>query len=280
LILFIIEITCFLLVKISADILLTNFTLSTLSKTHIIKGLAILDLLRIIYFAAFGTLYWTINNINSYQKKVAAAEINRLKTAKEQTDLEIQLAKAQNAFLQQQINPHLLFNSLNFIHGSLYKLSPEAADIIILLSDIMRYTLEEGDPDGKVFITKETEQIENLITINQYRFRQALNVSYEIEGDLAQHKIIPLVLMTLAENLFKHGDLENKLAIMRLSVKENGELKFYTYNHKRPQPPFERFKRIGIKNIRTRLNYTYGNDYLLKINQTDDIYESELIIRL
>ncbi|MCR8560431.1 histidine kinase [Mucilaginibacter sp. BJC16-A38] len=255
-----------------ADLKFTNFSAIRGLKLEGIKAMAMLDLLRIIYFAAFGTLYWAINNINNYQKKADAAEIKSLKNARETADLEIKLARSQNAYLQQQINPHLLFNSLNFIHSSVYKLSREAAENIILLSDIMRYSLEETDADGKINLEKEAEQIENLI--------YPLDISYLTEGGLAEHKIIPLVLMTLTENLFKHGDLSKKQAIIKLTVKDHGELKFYTFNHKRPQPPVERIKSIGIENIKIRLNYAYGPDYKLAVNQTDEIYESELTLQL
>lgn len=277
---FIVEIIAFLSIKMIADFILTDFSRSAAPKLQVIKVMGTLDLLRNIYYIAFGTLYWTIKNINNFQKKADAAEIKSLKNAKEAADLEIKLAKARNAYLQQQINPHLLFNSLNFIHSSVYKLSHEAAENIILLSEIMRYSLEETDSDGKINLGNEAEQIEKLIKINQFRYDYPLDISYVTEGDLTLHKIIPLVLLTLTENLFKHGDLSGKSAVIRLSVTADGELKFYTSNHKRPQPPVKRIKSIGIKNIKIRLSYTYGTGYLLAVNDTDDLYESELTLRL
>jgi two-component system LytT family sensor kinase len=92
--------------------------------------------------------------------------------------------------------------------------------------------------------------------------------------------MIPLVLMTLAENVFKHGNLQNRQAIIRLNVSENSELSFYTYNYKRAIAPVPRLKSIGIENIKTRLNFTYASHYKLSVNQTDEIYESELIVQL
>jgi len=267
-------------IKIGADTLLTDFSGTSLSKWKMLKSMGTLDLFRNIYFAALGTLYWTIKNINSYQKKADTAEISRLKAANDNADLAVRLAKSKNAYLQQQINPHLFFNTLNFIHNSVYKLSREAAENIILLSDIMRYSLEATDSEDKVTLGNEAEQIKNLIKLNRFRFDYPLDISYATEGNLDSHKIIPLVIMTLAENLFKHGDLCGKPAIIRLSVSDGGSLKFYTSNYKRPKPPVKTLKSIGLENIRIRLNYTYYNNYRLTVNETDEIYESELSLNL
>lgn len=277
---FVIGMVFFLFIKVSADLLLLDFSHLPAPKLRIMKAVATLDLLRNFYFAAFGTLYWAISKIGNYQKKADAAEISRLKIANENAGLEVSLAKSENAYLRQQINPHLLFNSLNFIHNSVYKLSHEAAENIILLSDIMRYSLEVTDAEGKITLAKEAEQIENLIKLNLFRFDYSLDISYATEGNLNSYKIIPLVLLTLAENLFKHGDLSGKPAIIHLSVSECGELKFYTSNHKRPIPPVKRIKSIGLENIRIRLNYTYGDNYRLAVNETDEIYKSELTLNL
>lgn len=278
--LFVLETVFFLGLKIIADLLLSDFTHLVAPKFVVVKSMAILDLLRNLYFAAFGTLYWTITNISDYRKRADLAEISELKAAKANADLEIRLARSQNAYLQQQINPHFLFNSLNFIHSSVYKLSRNAAENIILLSDIMRFSFEATDADGKITLAREAEQIENLIKLNRSRFDYPLDISYSTEGNLDSHKIIPLVIMTLAENLFKHGDLSSKPAVIRLSVSEGGELKFYTSNHKRPAPPVKRLRSIGLENIRTRLSYTYGDNFRLAVNETDEIYVSELTLNL
>jgi two-component system LytT family sensor kinase len=276
----IIEITFFLWVKIIGDFLFTDFSKSSLTIYHAMRELAFLDLIRIIYFSAFATLYWTLININGYHKKASESEIIRLKSENAQAALEVKLSKAENAYLQQQISPHLLFNSLNFIHSSVYKISSKAAESVILLADIMRYTLEATDGDGKINLINEAQQIENLMTINQHRFDYKLNVRYTKEGDFNGYKIIPLVLMTLTENVFKHGDLKQHPAVIELSVSKIGKLRFYTYNQKLALPAYRRLQSTGIANIRTRLDFSYGSRFKLDIRQTDNSYECELILPL
>jgi LytS/YehU family sensor histidine kinase len=144
----------------------------------------------------------------------------------------------------------------------------------------MRFSLEETDPDGKIELVKETEQLNNLVKINQYRFDYPLDITVSMNGNFSGYRIIPLVLMTLSENIFKHGDLKDKPAILQLGVTESGYLTYYSRNHKRPKPMDGRSKSIGIENIRVRLAYTYGNNYDLIINDGDDIYETSLTLQL
>ena len=151
-------------------------------------------------------------------------EIDRLKNESELLAVKMKLAQSENAYLQQQMNPHMLFNSLAFIHSTVYKISHEAAENVILLTDILRFSIEETDADGKIQLSSEAEQIENMIKINAYRFDHSLRISYIIEGDLTGHKIIPLVLMTLTENIFKH----RRSAAERSGNKVKLERKRYT----------------------------------------------------
>jgi two-component system LytT family sensor kinase len=130
--LFVGEMIVILALKLGLDILFLSPVHTGNTKFQDLRLTGTFNLMRNIYYVAFGTLYWAINKINNYQREADAAEISRLKAANENVDLEVKLAKTQNAYLQQQINPHLLFNSLNFIHSSVYKLSPEAAENIIL----------------------------------------------------------------------------------------------------------------------------------------------------
>jgi two-component system LytT family sensor kinase len=274
------EITLYLFIKITGDYLFTDFSLSKDTKQHLIKQMAFLDLFRCIYFAGLATLYWSAMNFARLEREAATAKIRELTISRDNTALEASLAKSRNAYLQQQLNPHLLFNSLNFVYSSVFQHSAAAAKSVLLLADIMRFSLEETDPDGKIELVKETDQLHNLVRINQYRFDYPLDIAVSMEGNFSGYRIIPLVLMTLSENIFKHGDLKGKPAILRLALSESGYLTYYSRNHKRPKPMDGRLKSIGIENIRVRLNYTYGNNYELLIDDGDDIYETTLTLQL
>lgn len=273
----ILELVAYVGIKMSADYFFINTKDWTFT---VMKQLAVLDFYRCVFFAALATLYWTASNISGFERKAKEAEIKQLTAARDNLVLEASLARSQNALLRQQINPHLLFNSLNFIHSIVYKVSGEAAENVILLADIMRFSMEETEPDGKIILEKEVEQLYNLIKINQVRFEQMSAVEFLVTGETTRHKIIPLVLMTLTENVFKHGDLIEYPATIKLLVEESGNLTFYTRNKIKTKAPYPRIKSTGLENIRIRLDYAYGNNYRLTIQEKDDLFESELNIQL
>jgi LytS/YehU family sensor histidine kinase len=199
---------------------------------------------------------------------------------KERQRLELELVSSQNAFLQAQINPHLLFNTLNFIHSEVQEVSETASQAIITLSDMMRYSLVENTMDGKVSLEKEIEQIENLIRINQYRFNNKLCLRLDVEGEFETARIVPLVLVPFVENLFKYADLTDASnpANVRLSVKD-GIMEFSTFNKKRKTISFSS-PGIGINNIRTRLQSTYGDRFSLELDEHDSDFSVYLKIIL
>ncbi|MDN5288975.1 MAG: yehU 6 [Mucilaginibacter sp.] len=246
------------------------------------KAFLITNLFRTGYFATLATFYWAADHIAFYRKQSLEAEKNQLQILHEKSEIEIRLSETRNAYLQQQINPHMLFNSLNFIYNSVHKYSPEASHSVLLLSDIMRFSLEATGTDGKTTLKSEIEQIHNLIEINRQRYDEPLYLDVQIQGDMGKHDIIPLILFTLTENLFKHGNLKVKLhpAILRITVTEQGELNYFTRNLKRAKSDYKRNSSIGIQNIRTRMNFAYPEKYLLNLFDTDDFFETTLNVSL
>lgn len=272
------ELSIYLIIKLCADAYFIDFSKSKEPIFKDLKQMAALDLYRCTFFAGLATLYWTASNISRFERKAIDAEIKQLKATNDNLALEANLARSKNALLRQQINPHLLFNSLSFIHSTVYRVSEEAAENVLLLGDLMRFGLEDPEPDGKIAVDKEIEQLYNLIRINQARFGRITAVNFHVIGDIAGYRIIPLVLMTLAENVFKHGDLTTYPAIITLQVDATGRLRFHTRNRVKPEIPFPRLKSTGLENIRIRLDFAYGDTYQLNLTENDHFYEAELLI--
>lgn len=241
------------------------------------------NIARGVYFTLLAIFYFLAKYIAQYKRQTAEAEKRQLIIEKEKAELETQLNKTRNAYLQQQINPHMLFNTLNFVYNSAQKYSDDAAHCIWLLSEIMRFSLEEAGSDGKIQLEREAEQIENLIAINRYRFKEPLYINTELNGDFGHFKIIPLILLTLTENLFKHGNLTeaNSPALLKLTTDETGQLTFYSKNLKKSKNarPRQR-KALGLQNIRLRMDSFYKGDYNLQINEPGEFYELTLTLKL
>ena len=272
----------YLLVKSMADYLLDDHHPQINNAAVFIQGFFPRNITRAAYFTLFGTFYWSASHISFFRKQTTAAEKQQLVVQKEKAELETLLTKSRNAYLQQQINPHMLFNALNFVYGSAQKYSEEAANCIWLLAEIMRFSLEETGPDGKIVLERETEQIKNLLAINRYRYNEPLHIHVEMEGDFSRLTIIPLILLTLTENIFKHGNLvtETQPATLRIQADENGRLVFYSRNLKKSKSEYRRSKQIGLQNVRIRLDSIYPGKYSLDIVEPGEFYELTLALNL
>jgi sensor histidine kinase YesM len=235
---------------------------------------------RGVYFLIFSTAYWLIERSFKKVSELKEVEKKALFEEKERQRLQLELISAQNAFLRAQINPHLLFNTLNFIHSEVQEVSPRAAEAIITLSEMMRYSLVENKVDGKVELEKEAEQMENLIRINQYRFDNRLFLGLKTKGRLEGIRIAPLLLVPFVENMFKYADLTDRTHPAQLCLQvEDGIMEFSTFNRKRRTLAFTS-PGIGIENVRTRLDSLYRDRYLLKVEDRDPFFSVYLKILL
>jgi LytS/YehU family sensor histidine kinase len=235
---------------------------------------------RALYFVLLGFGYWLALNAIANERKQTKLEEQRRLDEHQLREMEKILMEAEMAFLKAQINPHFLFNALNFFYSQVYPHSENTAKGILLLSDIMRYALKEEDVSGKVMLEKEVQHVQNFIAINQLRFNHKLQIQFEVVGSLHFRMILPLILITFVENCFKHGELfecNNPLQI-RLEI-TNDQLFFYTRNKKRTGPK-ERHSGIGLVNTKKRLDLMYNNRYSLNVTDEPEFYTCSLTITL
>ena len=188
--------------------------------------------------------------------------------------LELEKLKAEYNFLKAQINPHFLHNSLNFLYAKSLPFSEELSEGILTISEIMRYALlNDTDSDGRVLLNKELEHIRNIIKMNQLRFDNKLNIQMEITGTLAGIKILPLILITITENAFKHGDIRNEKVPLTIRLQVEEDNIYFTCSNKKKSGPKELSFGIGLNNTRKRLKMVYGEKAVLEIKDSSDIYE-------
>lgn len=238
------------------------------------------QLWRGLYFLLFSTGFWFIRRSFRQQEVLKQSERKVLLQEKEKRELELQLISSQNAFLQSQINPHLMFNTLSFVYNQVGDVSPKGAEAILLLSDMMRYSLSAVAGDGKQELEKEILQIDNLIQINQLRFEEALAIEFRIMGSIRSARIVPLLLLPFVENIFKHGDLKDSKRPARISISvHHGQLKFSTVNVK-SKIKFGVSSRIGIENVKRRLRSYYEGRHQLAIEEDESNFCVDLELSL
>jgi two-component system, LytTR family, sensor kinase len=208
-------------------------------------------------------------------------EARERKLAEANTKLQHQRDMTQIAFLQAQINPHFLYNTLNFIYSEAIMVSDSVAESIMTLSNIMRYTLTETGKDTLVSLYSEVNHIKNYLRLQKMRFSNELYLDLIVEGEenINHLEILPLVLISFVENIFKHGDIHDPdhPAKIVMNVEENS---FYLsiYNRKNKGPK-EHSSGVGMNNIRVRMDILYGEKYQVKIlTDTEDEFALEFTI--
>ncbi|WP_354580861.1 histidine kinase [Hymenobacter sp. UYP22] len=235
---------------------------------------------RGVQFLGYSFTYAYAAYAISMQKQLRLHE-QQLRTQEQQLhQQERGLLEADIAFLKSQINPHFLFNALNFLYAQVYPLSEPTAKSVLLLSDIMRYALNEGGEQGKVMLDKEIQHLRNYVALNQLRFGHSLQVQLQVEGSTQFLLILPLVLITFVENCFKHGELfdADHPVLVHLRVQEN-QLIFFASNRKH-SGPVEHSTGIGIENTRRRLAAIYPDRHKLTIHDMPDSYATHLTLAL
>lgn len=275
----IIQIAIFLAIKYPINLLYLgeNFASQT---TESIRMYLVSNTLRSFYFVGFSTAYWFALQTNKRNRKISELETQKLIQQNEKITLQKDLLQSRNAYLQAQVNPHLLFNTLNFMYNTSAKVSEKLAETVMNLSDMMRYALTSIDEDDKVTLEKEIKHIHNYIRLNQARFNENLNVDILVNGDSEGLRIIPLALITLVENVFQYGDLQDPQhpAHIRINI-QDGRLELELKNKKRANRRTHGHG-TGIRNLRERLNTYYPGLYSFNIQDEESSYALTLTLTL
>lgn len=190
------------------------------------------------------------------------------------------MVAAQGVYLQSQINTHFLFNTLSFIYQTANKYSENLGNSVMILSDMMRYAILDTSTDTKVLLEEEIEQIGNLITLHQARFDNKLCLNFTVTGNMAGLTIIPFVLITLVENIFKYADLHSPLNPVHINIVVKSNVLNMEIRNKKGTSVLPVSHGIGLENVRKRLHLYFPKNYDLKINDDHINYHLTLKINL
>ena len=238
------------------------------------------EIYRAIYFIGLSITYWFAVRSGKQNKVILEMENDKLRQQTKTAELERDLMQAKNAYLQSQLNPHLLFNTLSFIYNSVRKLSDSASRAILLLSDMMRYSLSDTGIDGKVSLENEIDHIKNMISLNQLRYNETLNIKLVATGSFKNETIIPLLLLSFIENMYKHGDLTDADNPAKISIGCTNRVLELVCSNKKSRVKNNQGWGIGVENARARLNIHYKDRYALTVDQDDFHYNIRLIVYL
>ncbi|WP_019637498.1 sensor histidine kinase [Paenibacillus fonticola] len=159
-----------------------------------------------------------IRNFNRMTAKINSLINNVYKLEIQKKNLEMERVRAELNFMQSQMNPHFLFNTLNAILVVCTKNNySDVTDIIKSLSKLLRRLLSWTE--DVVSLEEELMFIEMYLKIEKFRFREKFDYRFEIEEEALQYKIPKMSIQPLVENACKHGiQMIDGLGIVRISA--------------------------------------------------------------
>jgi len=206
-------------------------------------------------YLIFVVFFYAVNYYQSFKEKLQN-EGKLLSLVKE----------AELHALKSQINPHFLFNSLNSISSLTMSDPARAQEMVINLSQLMRYSLKH-DQKEKVLFKQELENNKLYLNIEKVRFGSKLEPVFEIDNNCMKAEIPNMILQPLYENAIKYGVYEATEPIEIKTICNCNE-EFLQITISNPYDSNVKSKKgegIGLRNIRDRLQIIYGNPYLLKL---------------
>ena len=186
--------------------------------------------------------------------------------------------------LKAQINPHFFFNTLNSIYSFSLDKSEKTPELILKLSELMRYILYETT-DDYIAMDKQLEFLQNYIYLEQLRNEESIKIKMEVIGESTRIMVAPLLFVPFIENAFKHvGKERNNSSFIMISfdLTRSERIIFSVKNNKyRLSEPVNRTKEgIGLANVRKRLNLLYPSNHNLVISDSGDTFEVRLTLQL
>lgn len=248
----------------------------------ILKTKTFLDQYASMFSSHFFTaaFYVGITSLFKFVKDWVQLQEMRLKYSQ----IEREKLEAELNTLKSQLNPHFLFNCLNNIYSLSLTNSPQAPEIILKLSDLMRHVLYESR-ENFIPVKKELDFLANFIELQKIRLNNRIDIQYSIEGNVPDLKVIPLVFEPFIDNAFKHG-LRNPASspYIHVLVSFQAEKMRLTIsnNYKQANSSLtQKTSGIGLKNIEKRLEYLYKkSDYNFEVIQIEDIFTIQLEVQL
>jgi LytS/YehU family sensor histidine kinase len=196
------------------------------------------------------------------------------------TEVEKQKIEAELRALKAQVNPHFFFNTLNSLYALSLDKSDKAPELILKLSDLMRYVIYESK-DDLVPLGKQLEFLQSYVFLERLRSDENLDVQFNITGDKTEIKIAPLIYLAFIENAFKHGAREkNDQPYIHIcfSLEHEDHVIFSIENRADPFRRHNAAGGFGLTNVKKRLELLYPGKHLLNITESLTIYRVELNI--
>lgn len=214
-----------------------------------------------LYVLIILTYYLTVSLVNLSEKNAREA---RLESVVKETELRM---------LRSQINPHFLFNSLNSISYLTITDPEKARDMVVKLSEFMRYALSRKD-EQPVTLRSELENLRLYLDIEKVRFGEKLFIEEAIQDECLDFKIPVMLLQPVYENAVKHGVYESTETV-KITTKAliSGDYMIITIsNNYNPAPSVKKGTGTGLTNVARRMELFYGHRASVNTSAENNVF--------
>ena len=195
-------------------------------------------------------------------------------------------SKSELQFLQSQLSPHFLFNTLNNIYGISLSEHQRVPALLLKLSSLLRYSVYEAG-ELLVPLKDELNYIHDYIQFEQLRIGNKLQMTVSLEEPKGNSiRIAPLLLIVFIENAFKHSkNTGNEPVFIDINLQYwNGRILFGIKNSYVPNANGQSLTRresgFGLENVKKRLELLYPNEHYLEITESDGYYQVILQLKM
>ncbi|EPM7462517.1 sensor histidine kinase [Enterococcus faecium] len=270
-------------------IILDNILLIFLYKTFKRYSQQVSIVMQAMDQTAAGNLETWIDITNTeYELKELSIGINEMLDSINQFvediyKLEIKQQDAHMRALQAQINPHFLYNTLEYIRMyAISEGSEELADAVYAFSALLRNNTNQ---EKTITLKEELDFCEKYVYLYQMRYPNRVAYHFMIDPDLEKIEVPKFVIQPLVENYFKHGidftRFDNALSVkvlqegkrVRIIIKDNGkgmtEKRLKQIEEKLSHPKVELHGSIGLQNVNERLRASFGSSYYMSLENNE-----------
>lgn len=170
--------------------------------------------------------------------------------------------------LKNQLNPHMLFNSLNTLRSLVRESQTKAQDYIQQLSRVLRYTLQDNEI-REVTLTHEMEFVNSYIFLQLMRYEDNLSFDIETDEKAGEKTVPPMAVQLLIENAIKHNEISNRHPL-NITIRTEGTEWLSVCNPIQPKITGEKNTGIGLANLNKRYELLFHRQ--ITIEKKDGIF--------
>lgn len=222
-----------------------------------------------IIFLIWSTLYISFTRIRE----------NKLLT-QDQAAMALNLKEAQLVTLQQQLNPHFIFNCINNIRALILEHPEKARDMLAHMAEMLRYNLDANNK-SIISIRDEVNAAKDYMALSSIQFEERLNYIEDVAESCLEEHIPKMTIQLLLENAIKHGitdAVDGGQVRLTINGNNNNIIIMVENSGSLEQRDAERSIGIGIRNIEERLQLAYGNNASFTLKQVGAIVRATIEI--